>query len=860
MSYLRIKNFRCIKNKKIKLPETGIFFISGKSGAGKTTIMQAIAWLFYNKVRQVQPFGKKSINVTVRYKNKKLIIERQRNPILFRVKDLINDVMYKNQAAQDYIDSIYGDYDVWLSSSYLQQKEFCYLLTCDQVSKINIVEQLSLITDSRSTIEKIKVEKKRLLNEIKINQEKINVLKDFEVEKVDKVEEIEEVEFDKEKLSKTKTVLDQQLIFEKRYNSLQERKTNLLKSVGSARKSVDLVETREELIIEKNRLVEMGKKSAKNNRDYRKKVELEKMLNDKPKLNIVYKDEFKSRIENKWQLVSVIESDREYRKVMEFLSKCNKYFATNFKDFLPLINHCNDIIVKQKENQDLLTKIETGKEQLKKLRNAKVRFDLSKEVIYRYNEVKGLVVKKSRDYILVKQLYKDKRFVKGYSVEELVKLRKQYNDYLLNKAVKLNCPTCETDLLLVEGELVKCEGAVEEVDIDEIDIDEIKNKIAKLEKQSLVYDRVKDEDIKKLEPELKVAKAVKSVDGLVLPEFDVEDYELVWQLNIKNQDELTKKIKELEKLCSTDVEETKLDIKKVKQILKKAVKYSKVKKNDIDLRVAEIVEKQYRSFNESKKLSKAIKAVKDIEYIDIELVKKEVKKIEKKLEITEKQIELDKVVNDINKIKLLDIDELKLRYNEYLEIEKRYNEYRSYLIKLEKFKKYNKWNTENTKLVKELKKLESDLLVINSLIVKADKLETEMLQKQIDQINDDINYFVNQFFTESIDVLMSLEKVNKKSKAKVKKFNLNIVFGGVEVDFKSLSGGQKDRVSLSIMLALANQSDSSLIMLDELLSSLDESTKSKTVDVLTETLANSNLIIVVDHGLPKGMFDNYIEL
>src|SRR5512136_1388719 len=63
ISYLELKNYRRFKEFKLQFPD-GIVGILGLNGAGKTTIIEAIAWALFGNVDEVVRTSKDSIRRT----------------------------------------------------------------------------------------------------------------------------------------------------------------------------------------------------------------------------------------------------------------------------------------------------------------------------------------------------------------------------------------------------------------------------------------------------------------------------------------------------------------------------------------------------------------------------------------------------------------------------------------------------------------------------------------------------------------------------------------------------------------------------------------------------------------------------
>jgi len=110
--------------------------------------------------------------------------------------------------------------------------------------------------------------------------------------------------------------------------------------------------------------------------------------------------------------------------------------------------------------------------------------------------------------------------------------------------------------------------------------------------------------------------------------------------------------------------------------------------------------------------------------------------------------------------------------------------------------------------------------------------------------------------------MLSLYRDLKSKKGRTKaEVNLTICYKNVEYDnVNQMSGGEGDRVSLAILIALNKVSPSPILLIDEALSSLDQDLKTKAIISLKENLPPSKTVLCVDHGTVEGYYDHTIYL
>lgn len=140
MSYitLTLTNFRCWQNKIVTIPTSGIVLLSGRSGRGKSTILNAIVYAVTGSGKNITTFGKKSTSVELKMES--FTIKRTRGPnrlLLYK-----GDMTYEDDDAQSMINAIFGT--EFCNTSYIDQDNANSFVFKNPASKMEFLETLLL--------------------------------------------------------------------------------------------------------------------------------------------------------------------------------------------------------------------------------------------------------------------------------------------------------------------------------------------------------------------------------------------------------------------------------------------------------------------------------------------------------------------------------------------------------------------------------------------------------------------------------------------------------------------------------------------------------------------------------------------
>lgn len=866
MLKLAFNQFKCWDKLVLEIPLGCITLIKGKSGSGKTSIFTGIIWcLFGRVVRKISPShcenAKTKVTLQIPYKSSTLTLERFKNPS--RLILSLGDTTYEDSIAQSIITEIFGTYDIWLASCYIPQHSRNSFLTSPNDGKME------------------------LLNKIAFHEEDPAVY----INKIDTHIISEE--------SSYKTYLN---IFNQGLSTLQTQLNNV--DVSKALPPDQITYLKSSISSLQYRYSELSK--IKNNRDINIGIlnnlnsQLDQISKKYSNLPVITLDPSIQNLYDKFghsQLTEILPLLSKRDNLKSQLSSLHSQLSSfNLNDFMNYSNSDYDsaistetlynqtknllhryglnfdrptvelFILKQKnlllaqETKSIQSKISALTTQLNNLSVPIIypeiiakqipipdfsKYDTSSFV----DEINTLLQKQGSLQLHIQHLQK------GFDVIECPKcavpLRYQSQTGILVEADM--APINKNDLVTSNQELQNVKTQIAQLNT------KIKNIMAAHNNEKMLYEKlVRDEDfrINSLNEKVKYIKQEENrraaeiqviqstIDDLTKklnPDFINEHVRL---LSEKEIDQIKTTISILSNINYIDP--PKISSKYIKDCLNCQninIQYASIK-NNLD-EVMKLVPEQYQSESlaiitaYSEKIKKYINNLKAVEAEKLKLDNQKIA-IEEQIQsvmstiVDDPSDEINKLSDEIqdlkNKIELSD------NANQIIEFHTKISKQRDDLIKL----------TDNI----------SDLRLFKQYALET---ECKILQEIVDSINSNIQSVCNSIFDDDIIITLNLFKTLKTTKNIKPKVNFTISYkGGIFEDINQMSGGEGDRASLALTLALKRLSSCPFLLLDESLASLNIDIKESAIKAMREN-TNDTIIIIMHDGI-EGVFDHVIDI
>lgn len=158
---IELTHFRCWEKKTFLLPCEGMCLIHGRSGRGKSTLLNAVYYAITGKLKNITSFGKRSTTVRIEWPD--LVITRSRLPTKLVVCH--HQQTHEEDAAQAILDQLFGAQ--FGATSYIDQDNSFSFVNLSPAEKMEFLERAILELQGRS-IEKMRAHIRDQMSMVKL--------------------------------------------------------------------------------------------------------------------------------------------------------------------------------------------------------------------------------------------------------------------------------------------------------------------------------------------------------------------------------------------------------------------------------------------------------------------------------------------------------------------------------------------------------------------------------------------------------------------------------------------------------------------------------------------------------------------
>lgn len=798
---LSLHKFMCWDELELEIPINQITLIKADSGVGKTTLFKAIDWVLYGETKKIGPRHTPNAKTKVSLSYNNLSVTRTKNPNKLMVT--YDNIIYEDLNAQKKIDQLYGEHDVWMATSYVKQMSYNHFAITSNSSKLELLNKLSFHDqDPNEYINKIDktLEKNKTIYQCKSDEFNKNQMLDY-----DDTHILSNKQFDT--ISNELSNLEQQ---EVKFNTLKKQYDIHTALQNTYRKELDALSIRKQNLIKP--VLESIDKDVNELQDY---VSTLKTIEQK-----------KTRLK---QLK--IELDKyDVNDIIESFTLNDLQEATNAEK----IYHRNDILFKQLDLEHDQELVDDYIEHLNNVLNAQEKL-LKEETLNQLTLkiVDELIVPIEPEIIDIQSL---EERLNELNINQ-VSLKHELN-HLLETKDAIKCPYCENDVLYKKGELIKVIKSDNEIEIKSLEMEN--------NKRDIVILKQKIEELKsKQKKELNLYQTLKN---------QYENNQKIYnQINI-DINQLKLEINQL-----PDTSHPLLSMEQKNQIYKVLGQLKNITIVQLPVTPSETI-KKYLTMQDNNHKRKVIQSQYDELLNEIPDINTDcIKSLEVYIHDYKKYLlDYDYIYDNIATLqeKIINMDDPLPQLNEIINKisvtrEQINNHKQAIVIKEENLK---------LKLEKEeLDKLMYKIDYLTQLKNKAIQVECEILKNLVNNINYNMHEICNPIFEHDIKIELGLYKTLKVAQKLKQDVNFNIVYKGGKYDsILEVSGGEADRLSLAMTLALHKLSSNPILIFDESLKGLNIELKEDIIKTIREHI--NSTVLIVDFGGIDGIVDHVINV
>lgn len=859
-----INAFRCYCEAfEIDINEGSCTLLSGSSGQGKTTIFQALTWCLFGNIRNVNPKNnlKGRVSVTI-IENENFKIYRQKAPGLLVVT--VDRKEYQDDAAQAIINDRYVMPDLWPVVAYINQGDNNALLSKSASERMDILNTLAFNGDDPGIIiDKLDVAYSEIEKNMIIQQgllkEKIGMFNEHNKEyklniTVTREAKTSEIESEKAKLremEKEKRKLDETFL---QYQVVCRSNALLLEECTRLQYTLDKVplpiEPLQEIIRKTVGELRQEEENIRFDPLYRELEQLEAKMTGMDCLSTI--DDLVS-IESRLQQAHNLQYLRD--QSISIAKRYNiLYDTTSIHNEITVLNSVLAI------QEDLRLKKEIAKLQLSLSSIAVSHMD-EVQLKNRLQQIQAEMIALQRDEQIKKDLFILQTQINTLpgDIPSLNQIEvEEKHLYTLQQAKdSLLCPHCSGSVRLQDKILVKCDHYSKEG--NDVAINNCRDSITRM--KVLYNKKALLERVTQLRSYLSNSKGNVS-------EYYQEGTKITQQLSLlQERKNIESQIARLQSLMKNPaVDGSPLDAIKIQLMQEKIHHLSTItiypEQKDIiaHLQSTLTIHRDLHRIQEIKKLLPGIRValpdankVKQLQLLiksttqQLEQMQREHAEyhnsIKRMQELKQKIVTNSSDPTPHIKIMTESIEKSK---RNIADGEQYINLYTEYIILQVKYE--------------EVMALEKRLANIGRLRALAKDVECFKLEQIVNDLNNHVNDICSSLFPAPINVKIELYKTAKSTGRSKPNINLIIDYKGMQYDnINQLSGGEKDRISLALTLAMNKISGCSILLLDEVMSTFDGPLKDIAVKAIRHHTVGKTVMLIC-HSTVTGVFPHVLDL